>query len=214
MMISHAQEYARLGWPVLPIHQVRDGRCGCGKADCASPGKHPVASMVPKGLTNATTDPTTVGNWWLKHPNANIGICTGPQAGVFVLDVDTAGLLVLPELVAAHGDLPLTPTAKTGSGGRHYFFRYAAGLTNSKGALPNGIDVRGAGGYVVAAPSIHLKGVYEWLPDLSPDETRLDAPTLQRIRRRPWCNRPSSRSPRRRLRRRGTRRRTRGCWGP
>jgi hypothetical protein len=177
MMIAHAQEYARLGWPVLPIHPVCDGRCGCGRADCSSPGKHPIAALARNGLKDATTDPTTVGNWWLKAATANVGIATGPQAGIWVLDVDTEGLRVLPELVAAHGDLPLTPTAKTGSGGRHYFFRYVDGLTNSRGALPNGIDVRGAGGYVVAPPSNHVQGAYEWLPDLSPDETPVaDAP--------------------------------------
>jgi hypothetical protein len=35
--------YASAGWPVMPLHPIVRGRCGCGQDPCpSSPGKHPV----------------------------------------------------------------------------------------------------------------------------------------------------------------------------
>jgi len=51
-------ECAERGWPVLPLHSVRDGRCTYGRADCRSPGKHP---RTAHSLKNAMTDPPMKG---------------------------------------------------------------------------------------------------------------------------------------------------------
>ena len=52
----------------------------------------------------------------------------------------------------------------TGGGGWHYLFRHpGADVRNSVGRLGAGLDIRGDGGYVIAAPSIHVSGrPYKW----------------------------------------------------
>ena len=40
---------------MLPVFWARDGRCGCGAADCASPAKHPIPALAPRGVKHATT---------------------------------------------------------------------------------------------------------------------------------------------------------------
>ncbi len=68
---------------------------------------------------------------------------------------------------AEHGQLPITPTAKTGGGGNHYYFKQIPSLRNRTGFLP-GLDIRAEGGYVLAPPSRHKSGnSYEWLPGKS-----------------------------------------------
>src|SRR5215470_7716276 len=87
-MMAAALEYVRRGWAVLPLHPVRGGDCGCGDPSCSSAGKHPLGALVPKGLTQATTDETVVRDWWTLAPDANIGVRTGVESGLVVLDVD------------------------------------------------------------------------------------------------------------------------------
>ncbi|HKI68021.1 MAG TPA: bifunctional DNA primase/polymerase, partial [Verrucomicrobiae bacterium] len=50
--------YAARGWPVFPLHSIRNGACSCGKADCkrGSAGKHP---RIRHGLNAATCDEKT-----------------------------------------------------------------------------------------------------------------------------------------------------------
>jgi replicative DNA helicase len=113
--------------------------------------------------------------WWDTNPEANIAIATGKRSGVIVIDVDAGhgGEESLSELIRQHGDLPQTPTVKTGGGGRHIFFAHPGiEIRNSTSRLAPGIDVRGDGGYVVTAPSIHPSGnAYKWI--VKPSETPL-----------------------------------------
>ena len=48
----------------------------------------------------------------------------------------------------------------TAGGGFHYFFRQPVGslLGNRRGSLPDGVDVRGAGGWIVAPGSTRPDG--------------------------------------------------------
>ena len=77
-----------------------------------------------------------------------------------MLDVDgKVGRANLKKLQEEHGRLPKTVTVKTGKG-RHLYFRCAdVRVSNSAGRIGKGIDVRGDGGYVVAAGSIPDLGV-------------------------------------------------------
>ena len=142
---------------MLPLHGAENGNCACARGEaCPHPGKHP---RTLHGVKDATTDRKQIKAWWEKWPKANVGIVTGISSGIFALDVDgAAGKASLKELQAEHGRLPKTVTVKTGKG-RHLYFRYAGGrVGNSAGRLGEGIDVRGDGGYVVGAGSLHPSG--------------------------------------------------------
>jgi putative DNA primase/helicase len=150
-------QYAARGWPILPLHTVRDRSCSCTDGpNCAHPGKHP---RTPHGVKDATTRKTQIREWREKWPDANIGIATGGCSGIFVLDIDgEIGKASLRDLKVQHGPLPKTLTVKTGKG-RHYYFRCeGARVPNRVGHPGDGIDVRGDGGYVVAAGSVHVSG--------------------------------------------------------
>jgi len=121
-------------------------------------GKVPI---VRHGLNDATTDPGRVRQWWQRHPDANLGLTTGGDAGIWVLDVDVHdpsknGLVSMAGLEDEHGELPDTLTIRTGSGGLHLYWAMPQGRDiRNRTAVAPGIDVRGTGGYVVAPPSIH-----------------------------------------------------------
>ncbi|MFY9530826.1 MAG: bifunctional DNA primase/polymerase [Candidatus Acidiferrales bacterium] len=169
-MVDAAREYARRGWPVFPVHGIRDKKCACGKASCDDAGKHP---RTAHGLLDASRDEKPIRAWWTQWPDANIGLRTGND--VLVVDVDPRheGDNTLAALEQNHGAFPVTLEARTGGGGRHLFFALRNGqvVRNSTGKLGPGVDVRGAGGYVMLPPSHHLSGnQYQWVneADLAP----------------------------------------------
>ena len=96
-----------------------------------------------------------------------------------MLDVDDGGNETLSALEAIHGKLKNTVTAVTGSGGRHYIFKYPEGRSiPNKTKFAPGLDTRSTGGLIVVAPSIHVSdNRYEWIKDHSPfDRTLAEAP--------------------------------------
>lgn len=168
-LVSAALAYAHRGWRVFPLHEIANGACSCGRADCSSPGKHP---RVRRGLYEGTTDSQKIESWWRHWPQANIGIATGPDSGLLVIDVDLPkGEPSLQRLEQLGKKLPETLTARTGGGGLHlYFVHPDRTLPNTTGRLPGlvetleGVDVRAHGGYVVAPPSLHISsGKYLWI---------------------------------------------------
>ncbi|MGE1118331.1 bifunctional DNA primase/polymerase [Bacillus altitudinis] len=149
-----------LNWAVIPLHSVVNGRCTCNR-NCQSPGKHPRTS---NGLKAATTDRNTIIGWFTENPISNIGIVTGKKSGFIVVDIDRKhqGFESLNYLMEVNGKFPSTVEAISGGGGYHYLFKYTSHVRNKTNLLP-GIDIRGDGGYVVVAPSVHSSGKrYEW----------------------------------------------------
>lgn len=144
------------GFRVLPVTNPQMGG--------AAAGKRPLIHAWQKA---ATTDVDQIRAWFRRWPNANIGIATGVESGVYVLDVDHQhGGLESLELLRQEIDLPATMTAKSGSGGLHLYYRYPIGetLPNSASKLGPGLDIRGEGGFIVAPPSMHACGErYEWV---------------------------------------------------
>lgn len=157
--LAHAaHDYAKRGWSVIPLHSPHAGGCSCGRAECDSPGKHP---RTAHGLNDASRDPATIREWWTRWPDANIGIVTGAESRILVLDVDgRQGEESLIELVRRGFKLPDTYTVRTGGGGQHLYFLWPGGaeVRNSQSRIAPGLDIRGQGGYVVAPPSLHQSG--------------------------------------------------------
>ncbi len=165
-LVQAALGYADHGLLVFPVHSVVVGRCTCADSACNNPGKHP---LTRNGLLDATDDGIVIRAWWAEAPQANVAIRTGEESRVWVLDVDgTAGLKDLETLEFQHGPLPVTPTVRTGGGGRHVYFAWPEdrNVQNRTKCHGMSIDVRGQGGYVVAPPSDHKSGGYVWERDI------------------------------------------------
>lgn len=169
-LLSAAHEYARRGWRVIPLHRVGpDGRtCSCSKGgNCTSKGKHPKDNAWQKAPR--MSGPEIQETWDGDRP-PNLGIATGSESGFWVLDIDPkgGGMESMAALVAEHGSLPPTFVVQTGSGGYHYFFTLPdfEVKNDQSGHVAQGIDVRGKGGQVVAAPSRTDKGEYAVVSDL------------------------------------------------
>lgn len=178
--LEHALSYAARGLRLLPLHspvqRVGGMACSCGKKDCTSPAKHPVGSLVPHGLKDATAD-TAILEQWFGDKARNIGIATGTVSGIVALDIDPRhdGDASLAALEKQHGAIPPTWRFLTGGGGEHILFRHPGGhVANSANKTGQGIDVRGDGGYIVAPPSQHTSGrPYAVSVDHDPDTVPL-----------------------------------------
>jgi len=165
-LLQTALSYAEKGWPVLPIHTIKDGKCTCSKeSNCSHPGKHP---RLSNGVNGASTDKNTITQWWTQWPDANVAIATGAQSfDVLDVDIKDDGQATLQGLEKQNGALPETPVQTTGSGGGQYFFKYSGQLKNSV-RFAAGLDTRSSGGYVVVPPSTHYSGgTYRWVPGKS-----------------------------------------------
>lgn len=149
--LEHALDYAARGWRV---HLLRPRL------------KTPLTLWGQE----ATSDETRIRSWFETWPDANLAICGGGPAGLLIVDVDVKkgaqGEASLAALIAQHGPLPPTRTARTPSGGRHLYFRTDAKGIGNRVGLRHGLDVRAEGGYVVAPPSYvddgKVKGDYRW----------------------------------------------------
>jgi hypothetical protein len=151
---SVALDYAHRGWPVLPLWWPTDGRCACPRgAGCTSAAKHPLSEH---GLDDATTDVDVIVGWGRRWPHANVGIRTG--VAFDVLDVDS--LDALDVLDGLGNTVCGGPIVRTGRGWQFYF---AATGHGNRAGLVDHVDWGGAGGYVVAPPSVHVTGKrYRW----------------------------------------------------
>jgi hypothetical protein len=178
--LQWALYYASRGWAVFPVYPMRSSpggvKCACGKSDC-SKGKHP---MTMNGRNGASLDTKKITEWWSgEWADANIGIATGRESSLFVVDLDDKhdgrrqreGSKNIRAL-ADGKDFGSPLIAKSGSGGVHLFYSsLRAGsdlcLGNTESKLAQDVDTRGEGGYVVAAPSNHeMGGLYAWVGDV------------------------------------------------
>ncbi len=157
-------KYLQKSWSLIPVHGIKDGQCTCGDPACKSEGKHPACLHGVKDASSSQNDLRK----WAEDDTYNIGIATGKDGGLVVLDVDirNGGDETLAKLEAKYGKLPPTLTVKTGGGGKHYYFKYpeeVEKIPSGAGVLGQGLDIKADGGYVVAPPSRHISGgVYEW----------------------------------------------------
>ncbi|SHG24812.1 bifunctional DNA primase/polymerase [Bradyrhizobium erythrophlei] len=157
--LAAALKYAKFGWTVFPV-------------DIATKRPHTAGKHSNGRRWGATKDPKQIERNFRRWPNAAIGIPTGIDNGIWVLEADTPkghdvdGIANLQALIDANGPLPETRMARSPSGSIHYFFTHPnKGLVrNSASALAPGVDVRGEGGMVICDPSVKPGvGEYTWL---------------------------------------------------
>jgi len=124
----------------------------------AGPDKRP---LLGGWQEKATTEEEQIRKWWDTHPAAVPAIVVG-RAGLVVIDCDRHpggkdGIEAFNRLLSANdGKLADVPIAKTANGGAHLFFKQPKGepFGNGRGGLPDGIDVRGVGGFVIAPGAV------------------------------------------------------------
>lgn len=154
--------YIEQGWPVIPLHSpTKNGICSCNRMDCPSPAKHP---RTKNGIKDASTDLATISRWLEMWPDLNIGIETGLQSQLVVIDIDPRhdGDKSWNEWCEKNETPDNTLKVMTGGGGFHLYFSSTKPIKNRAGALP-GVDIRGDGGYVVAPGSRHISNKpYTW----------------------------------------------------
>lgn len=139
-VLDAALAYAKRGWRVIPLR-----------------GKVP---LCPHGSHDGTIDVARICAWFASWPSANVGVCTGPESSLWVLDADGVEGRKTLEALELTTD---TPWVVTGGGGLHVYFAWDERVRQCARFRP-GLDTRARGGYVVAPPSTHESGrKYEWV---------------------------------------------------
>jgi hypothetical protein len=152
-LVPQALRLARDGFHVLPCRSDKSPAC-----------KH--------GLHDATADLGKVACLFARQDVALIGVRTGIESGVAVLDLD--GAPGLAWLARERASLPTTVRVKTRRGGAHLWYRITDGMAvppTSAGKLAAGVDTRGRNGYAIAwAPAVLARQVMacwlQWLTDV------------------------------------------------
>ena len=133
-----ALEYAKRGWFVFPADSLGDKK------------SHKSAKYSNGKQWGKTLDPDEIRRDFDRWPNANIGIVTGKDSGIFVVEADTPkghdvdGIASLKKLEATHGGLPATLTAESPTGSLHAYFRWPRQgiVRNSTSKIGPGISRR------------------------------------------------------------------------
>jgi hypothetical protein len=164
---ASALHLADLGISVIPLWWPEGGVCMCPKGEnCPSPAKHP---LTYNGLNDASINADTIAAWWAKYPQANIGLVTGGEIDVIDVDGAIPAYQALIEEMGAPEHVATVLTGR-GDGGLHIYCTPGGNKTipSGKHGLPNKIEVKGAGGYVVAPPSRHVSGgTYTYLTEIT-----------------------------------------------
>ena len=154
-------ELAKAGISIFP----------CRNAPGTKGDKSPLG--VQSWTAESTADENRIREWFRKYPDALIGIDCG-KSGLVVIDCDRHGgpdgVAAFDDLTDANGGIPYGPMTLTQGNGQHHAFRQPDGdpIGCSAGALPKGVDVKAAGGYVIAQGSMRVDGVDGWKPAGSP----------------------------------------------
>lgn len=123
----------------------------------------------------ATTDPEQIRAWFTQFPACNWGIATGKQSNLFSIDGDSKpcptcppqeqrkpakdGKAILRQLIRKHSISTLIMLTHHGA---QLLFRYPEGMEirneQDGHTFGDGVDIRGAGGYIMAPGGVHPEG--------------------------------------------------------
>jgi Bifunctional DNA primase/polymerase, N-terminal len=142
--------------------------------------------ICPHGFQDATNDLEGIRDLWARYPGPLIGMRTGAESAVDVLDVDPKHREATDWFKTHCPRFPRTRVHSTRSGGIHLLFRHAAGLRCSASRIARGIDVRADAGYIIWWPAIGLPLMLDapladwpqWLLDLLVSPPRPVVPRL------------------------------------
>lgn len=149
--------YASQGIAVFPLRPGMKAplpSCDrCRARNC--PGIEECGHDLCHGLKGATTDPAKVADWWTRWPSANIGLPTGGRFDVVDIDGHPGqqSRVAHWEPVFAQIDSDALAKVLTPRPGGMHIYVPATGDGNAAGIV-DGVDYRGAGGYVLAPPSV------------------------------------------------------------
>uniref|UniRef100_UPI003A89DC21 bifunctional DNA primase/polymerase n=1 Tax=Streptomyces sp. Agncl-13 TaxID=3400628 RepID=UPI003A89DC21 len=185
LALAHALSAAERGLAVIPLSRTklpalrsphRDdpsppaGEAGAAEApDALRPRCHGECGRLGHGVYDASSDPARIRELFAAAPWATgYGIACGlPPHHLIGVDLDTKSgtdsSSALRELALRHlFTIPETVVVLTPSGGRHLWLSGPPDVVvpNSAGRLAPGIDIRGAGGYLVGPGSRTDHGLY------------------------------------------------------
>jgi hypothetical protein len=116
------------------------------------PCKEDKSPLTEHGFKDAVADKAIITEYWLRWPDALIGVPTGIAFEVIDLDLQHAAA----RRWHAEHPLPLTRSHQTRSGGLHLLFKPDAAVNCTAGVIAPHIDTRGLGGYIVWWPACGL----------------------------------------------------------
>lgn len=147
--LTAALRLAALGIAVFPCNQTKRPQPGV------------------RWKEEATTDEARIASWWRRWPNSLPAYQVG-RHGMLVVDLDgDFGFEDWDKVRGEHEEPPVR--LRTPGGGHHLFFKQNGSFGNGRGSLPpkrknpvtnedEGIDIRGAAGYVVAEGAVMPDG--------------------------------------------------------
>ncbi|MFF1377675.1 bifunctional DNA primase/polymerase [Streptomyces sp. NPDC058308] len=165
---------AERGLAVIPLSRTKLPALRSPHHDEPHPALcHGECGRLGHGVYDASTDPRRIRELFAAAPwTTGYGIACGlPPHHLIGIDLDTKSGTDAPaalrELALRHlFTIPDTVVVTTPSGGRHLWLAGPPGavVPNSAGRLAPGIDIRGAGGYLVGPGSRTEHGVYNTVP--------------------------------------------------
>ncbi|WP_327296548.1 bifunctional DNA primase/polymerase [Streptomyces sp. NBC_01197] len=174
LALTQALSAAELGLPVIPLSRTKLPAIPSPHHGEAAPVRcRGACGRTGHGVHDATADPTAVHALFAAAPWATgYGIACGrPPHHLIGIDLDTKAetdsTAALQRLALKHlFAIPATVTVLTPSGGSHLWLTGPPDrvVPNSVSRLAPGIDVRGAGGYLVGPGSLTAHGVYRLAP--------------------------------------------------
>ncbi|MBT3162484.1 bifunctional DNA primase/polymerase [Streptomyces sp. Vc74B-19] len=193
LALAHALSAAERGLAVLPLSRTKLPALRSPHRDDPGPARprcHGECGRFGHGVYDASTDPARIRALFAAAPRATgYGIACGlPPHHLVGVDLDTKNgtdpAAALRALASRHRfTVPPTVVVLTPSGGRHLWLSGPPDVVvpNSAGRLAPGIDIRGAGGYLVGPGSRTEHGTYTAAPGTAHLAPAACPPTLLRL---------------------------------
>lgn len=162
LTLQWAEKYISLGWSVIPLCSPMKKGTECsqqGKGSHTPGHKIGKTPLIPwQGYQTQRASIQQVQDWLLKWPEMNLGVVTGQQSSIVVVDLDG-----IPGMLYGNQNKLVTSVISRTGNGKQLFYKWTEHVDNSVSKIAPGVDIRADGGYVVVCPSVHPNGKrYRW----------------------------------------------------